>query len=70
MPGAYLRVIEPGLIGAGDPVEIAYRPGHEVTVSLTFRALTREPELLPQLLAADALPDDSRARVLRRVTAS
>ncbi|MGW8888263.1 MOSC domain-containing protein [Streptomyces sp. NPDC055749] len=55
-PGAYLRVIEPGTVRAGDPVEIVHRPDHEVTVALEFRARTTERELLPQLLAAgDAL---------------
>ncbi|MGC9380943.1 MOSC domain-containing protein [Streptomyces sp. MH13] len=51
-PGAYLRVIEPGSIRAGDPVEIVHRPGHEVTVAMEFRAVTTERELLPRLLAA------------------
>ena len=55
-PGAYLRVIEPGEIRAGDPIEIVHRPDHEVTVALAFRAVTIERELLPQVLAAgDAL---------------
>lgn len=55
-PGAYLRVIEPGEIRAGDPIEIVHRPDHEVTVSFQFRAVTTERELLPRLLAAgDAL---------------
>jgi MOSC domain-containing protein YiiM len=69
LPGAYLRVIEPGDIRAGDPVEIVQRPRHDVTVALVFRALTREPELLPRLLAADALPEESRERVRKRITA-
>ncbi|MFC5799567.1 MOSC domain-containing protein [Streptomyces formicae] len=51
-PGAYLRVIEPGEISAGDPVEIVHRPDHDVTVSLSFRAGTTERELLPRVLAA------------------
>jgi MOSC domain-containing protein YiiM len=55
--GAYLRVISPGLIRPGDPVAIEHRPAHDVTVAVTFRALTTEPELLPRLLAADAMPD-------------
>ncbi|MFD5158457.1 MOSC domain-containing protein [Streptomyces hawaiiensis] len=55
-PGAYLRVIEPGEIRAGDAVEIVHRPGHDVTVALQFRAVTTERTLLPRLLAAgDAL---------------
>ncbi|WP_330259520.1 MOSC domain-containing protein [Streptomyces murinus] len=50
--GAYLRVIEPGEIRAGDAVEILHRPGHGVTAAMEFRATTTERELLPQLLAA------------------
>ncbi|MFD5639596.1 MOSC domain-containing protein [Streptomyces sp. NPDC127077] len=51
-PGAYLRVIEPGEIRSGDPVEIVHRPGHNVTVAVQFRAATTERKLLPRLLAA------------------
>ncbi|MFG2354610.1 MOSC domain-containing protein [Streptomyces sp. NPDC048521] len=50
--GAYLRVIEPGEIRAGDPVEIVHRPEHGVTAAMQFRAVTTERELLPRLLAA------------------
>jgi MOSC domain-containing protein YiiM len=64
--GAYLRVISPGLISAGDPVAIDYRPAHDVTVAVTFRALTTEPELLPRLLAADAMPEDIKELAGRR----
>ena len=62
-PGAYLRVIEPGEIRAGDPVEVVHRPGHEVTVALQFRATTTARELLPRLLpAGEALhPESLRA---------
>jgi MOSC domain-containing protein YiiM len=67
LPGAYLRVIEPGDIQAGDPVEIAYRPGHEVTIALVFRAMTREPELLPLLPPADALPLNIKETVRARI---
>ena len=56
MPGAYLRVIEPGEVCAGDPVAIEHRPGHDVTVAVTFQAMTTEPDLLPRLLDAVALP--------------
>lgn len=61
VPGAYLRVIEPGEIRAGDRVERVHRPDHEVTIELMFRALTTRRELLPQLLAAgEALPQVAR----------
>ncbi|WP_433315433.1 MOSC domain-containing protein [Micromonospora chersina] len=66
LPGAYLRVIEPGQVRAADPVEVVYRPAHKVTVELVFRAMTLEPELLPQLLAAEALPEEERELVRRR----
>jgi MOSC domain-containing protein YiiM len=65
-PGAYLRVIEPGQIRTGDAVIIGTRPRHDVTIAMTFRALTREPELLPRLLAADALPDEIRDDARKR----
>jgi MOSC domain-containing protein YiiM len=65
-PGSYFRVIEPGEICAGDVVEIVHRPGHDVSVTVCFRALTLEPELLPRLLAADALPSDLRELAHRR----
>lgn len=51
-PGAYFRVLTPGSIQAGDPVEIVHRPDHEVTVELQFRAVTTRRGLLPRLLAA------------------
>lgn len=51
-PGAYLRVIVPGEVRAGDAVEIVHRPGHDVTVALQFRAVTTERTLLPRLRAA------------------
>jgi MOSC domain-containing protein YiiM len=65
--GAYLRVLEPGEIRAGDEVVVTHRPDHDVSVALTFRALTLEPELLPRLLVADALPAGDLARIHRRV---
>ena len=69
LPGAYLRVIEPGDIRVTDPIEIVHRPGHDVTIALTFRALTHEPELLPRLLPAGALPLETRERIRRRIGA-
>ena len=53
-PGAYLRVIIPGAIKAGDPIEVIDRPDHQVTITLLFKATTTERELLPRLLAAEA----------------
>ncbi|NLU72386.1 MOSC domain-containing protein [Streptomyces sp. HNM0575] len=67
LPGAYLRVVEPGTVQRGDEIRVVHRPEHEVTVSFLFRALTREPELLPRVLAAgDALHPEARSKALRR----
>ncbi|RAJ71825.1 MOSC domain-containing protein YiiM [Streptomyces sp. Amel2xB2] len=66
-PGAYLRVIEPGVISGGDEIRVVHRPDHEVTVAFLFRALTQQPELLPRVLAAgDALHPEARRNALRR----
>jgi MOSC domain-containing protein YiiM len=65
-PGAYFRVIEPGEIQAGDHIEIVHRPDHDVTVALSFRALTIEPDLLPRLLGVEALPRELRELAARR----
>jgi MOSC domain-containing protein YiiM len=66
IPGAYLRVVTPGEVRVGDPVVVVSRPDHDVTIGVTFRALTLEPEMLPRLLTADALPDDVKESATRR----
>jgi MOSC domain-containing protein YiiM len=65
-PGAYLRVIEAGELGAGDAVEVVHRPAHGLTIGATFRALTTRPDLLPLLLTAPELPARLRAKAERR----
>ncbi len=67
VPGTYLRVVTSGVIRAGDRIEIVHRPGHEVTIGVTFRAMTLEPDLLPLLLGADALPEPIKERARRRI---
>jgi MOSC domain-containing protein YiiM len=63
-PGAYLQVVVPGSIRRGDQISVTYRPEHDVTVSLVFRAETTERDLLPQLLAAgDSLHPSTRLAV-------
>ncbi|MEV4132901.1 MOSC domain-containing protein [Dactylosporangium sp. NPDC049742] len=66
-PGAYLRVVEPGEVWAGDPVTVLDRPAHGVTIAQAFRAYMTETELLPGLLAIDCLPDDLRATFEERL---
>ncbi len=59
-PGTYLKIIEPGGLSAGDPIEVIRRPDHDVTIGYAFAALIDSPELLPGLLAAgrDDLGDE------------
>jgi MOSC domain-containing protein YiiM len=69
-PGAYLRVISSGTVRAGDTITIDYRPDHDVTIDLVFRARMSDPDLLPRLLAADALSSELKTYVQRRVSAN
>lgn len=48
-PGPYLRVIEEGELKVGDELRVVHQPGHGVSVSMMFRALTTERALLPEL---------------------
>jgi MOSC domain-containing protein YiiM len=54
-PGAYLRIVRPGELQAGDAVEILSRPDHAVTVSLVSRAVLHDDELLETAASAPAL---------------
>jgi MOSC domain-containing protein YiiM len=67
--GAYLRVLTEGRVSAGDPVRVVHRPGHGVTVSTMFRALTTDRTLLPELLRVDGLVAQAR-RAAERYTAT
>jgi MOSC domain-containing protein YiiM len=69
-PGAYLRVIERGQIRVGDPIVIEHRPDHDITVAITFMALTTEPGLLARLPVATALPEDTMNLARKRAGAT
>lgn len=66
-PGAYLRVLTPGAVRQGDAIDVVHRPAHDVTIGVVFRALTREPLLLPRVLAAGALPEADQPAARRRL---
>ncbi|SEO58907.1 MOSC domain-containing protein [Trujillonella endophytica] len=69
-PGAYLRVLETGEIGAGDDVEVIDRPAHGVTVGTAFRAYTTQKQRLPELApAVPVLPERTRERIAGRIAA-
>lgn len=57
-PGAYLRIVEEGDVGAGDPVAVVERPDHDVTIAHANRVFLSDHDDASSLLAATALPDD------------
>ncbi|MGI9100477.1 MAG: GNAT family N-acetyltransferase [Solirubrobacteraceae bacterium] len=65
-PGAYLRVVHEGDIGAGDQIDVVSRPAHGVTSALVSRALLREPQLLAAALQAPELPAGLRGWMQER----
>ena len=66
-PGAYLRIVTPGDVRTGDPVRVAARPAHGVTIGHAFRAWMTAPELLADLLKVDDMPDEMREAVQKRL---
>lgn len=54
--GAYLRVVEPGVIAAGDLIEVVDRPRHGFTVPDVFRAAMGDREVALAVLDAGILP--------------
>ncbi len=66
--GAYLRVVQTGQVGAGDPITIAHLPSHGIQVSALLRGLRRD-EAAVLRDAADAgdvrLSDKVHERVAR-----
>jgi MOSC domain-containing protein YiiM len=69
-PGAYLRVLEPGRVRAGDELRVEHRPDHDVTIGVFFRAVTTEPDLLAGLLAVRTLVPEAREKAERYTAAA
>jgi MOSC domain-containing protein YiiM len=66
--GAYLRVLQPGEIGAGDAVEILSRPDHGITVESAFRIAMTEKSRLPELAPAlRYLPVKDQSRLAAKI---
>ncbi|HEX6853759.1 MAG TPA: MOSC domain-containing protein, partial [Streptosporangiaceae bacterium] len=49
-PGAYLRVLQPGTVAAGDPVEVVSRPAEAVTIAESMAAHYGDQELMRRVL--------------------
>ncbi len=54
-PGAYLRILVEGTVGAGDEIELLHRPEHGVTVELVSRAFLLDASLQPEAAKAPEL---------------
>ncbi len=51
-PGPYLRVLEEGVLQAGDELVVEHRPAHGITVTTYFLANTTNKSALPDVEAA------------------
>jgi MOSC domain-containing protein YiiM len=56
-PGAYLRLITGGSVGAGDEVRVVERPSHGFTVRDVFRIYTRDHDEIPRLLTVPQMSE-------------
>jgi len=52
-PGAYLRVLTPGAVAAGDDLEVLSRPAVAVTVAESMQAYYGDDELMRRLLTVE-----------------
>ena len=55
-PGAYLRIIREGELGAGDTVTIGEPPAHGITLDIVSRAVLLDESLLKLAASAPQLP--------------
>jgi MOSC domain-containing protein YiiM len=65
-PGAYLRIITEGELGAGDVVDITHRPAHGITVADVSRAILLDETELSVAARAPELPEALSRWMLER----
>ncbi len=65
--GAYLAVLEPGTLRAGDRVEVASRPAHGVDVMTAFRGFVGDLDAADRVLAAGCLAAEEHDELARTV---
>ncbi len=65
-PGAYLRIVREGELGAGDAVEVLSRPEHGITIATVGRAILVDASLLGVAARAPQLPPDLSAWMRER----
>jgi MOSC domain-containing protein YiiM len=65
--GAYLSIVEEGVVRSGDEVRVVSRPDHDVTVPLAFRAFTGDLDAARHVLAVGCLGPVDHADLARSV---
>jgi len=70
-PGAYLRVLEEGMVAAGDTVTVLDRPAQRVTIAESMAAFYGDEELIRRLSAVpgrsakwDAIAEGMRSHLV------
>ena len=56
-PGAYLRIVQEGDLGAGDEIRVVERPEHDLTIRDVFRIYTRDRDESGRLLAVPQMSE-------------
>ena len=59
-PGAYLRIVVEGDVGAGDEIRIVEKPNHDLTIRDVFRIYTRDRAEVERLLTVPQMSDSWR----------
>jgi MOSC domain-containing protein YiiM len=59
-PGAYLRIVVQGDVGAGDEIRVVERPDHDLTVRDVFRIYTQDRDEAGRLLAVPRMSESWR----------
>jgi len=59
-PGAYLRIVVEGDVGAGDEIQVVERPDHDLTIREVFRIYTRDRHEVDRLLAVPRMSESWR----------
>jgi MOSC domain-containing protein YiiM len=66
--GAYLRVVTPGPVQAGDSISVVHRPAKSVSIAEAFHIYMLDRSRLARLLDAEGLPADMREEVARKIS--
>lgn len=56
-PGAYLRIVVEGDVGAGDVIDIISKPSHDLSIRDVFRIYTRDRGEVRRLIGVPAISD-------------